>query len=77
LAILNLAIQRQIRQIKRFAKVSRYTVSTFSPLSVSAHIFCGPRMEDKAVDVGVDVDVGIEEDSMEYANKENVQGRDG
>jgi len=33
-------------------------------------------MEDKAVDVGVDVDVGIEEDSMEYANKENVQGRD-
>jgi len=70
LAILTLAIRRQIRQTKSLAKVSRYTVSTFSPPSVSAHIFCGPRMEDKAVDVG------IEDDSVEYANKENVQGRD-
>ena len=70
LAILTLAIRRQIRQTKSLAKVSRYVVSTFSPLSVSAHIFCGTRMEDKAVDVG------IEEDSVEYANKENVQGRD-
>ena len=70
MAILNLAIRRQIRQIKSLAKVSHYTVSTFSPLSVSAHIFCGPRMEDKVVDVG------IEDDSVEYANKEIVQGRD-
>jgi len=66
LAILNLAIRRQIRQIKSLTKVSRYTVSTLSPLSVSAHIFCRPRMEDKDV---------VIEDSVEYANKENVQGR--
>ena len=62
-------IRRQIRQIKSLAKVSRYTVSTFSPLSVSAHIFYGIRMEDKAVDVGVDM--GVHEDchSVEYEKK--------
>jgi len=38
---------------------------------VSAHIFCGTRMEDKAVDVGVDEDCH----SVEYENKENMQGR--
>ena len=68
-------IRRQICQIKSLAKVSRYTVSTFSPLSVSAHIFYGIRMEDKAVDVGVDM--GVHEDchSVEYENKETMQGR--